>query len=406
MLEAQGLHLSTTLRWAALGLIASTLAACGGGGGDTASQGTLKLAMTDAPACGYEHVYVTVNKVMVSQSSSADPANGSSGWYELPYSKAGTQIDLLNLTNGVLEELGSVPLPAGSYEQVRLVLAPNTGAKLANSVVSGGTEYALDTPSATTSGLKLQAHFDVTGGQLADLVLDFDVCKSVVKAGNSGKYNLKPVVSVFKRLTTGIVGYVDPAMVSTGAVVSAQQNGQAVRSTVPDSTGKFTIAWLPENINYTVVVAGKGRSTAVVTGVPVALKADGSGTTLLNPDTARITPAASAMANVSGTVSNNATPSALLTTATVAATQALTGGPSIELAYQPVDAVTAGYSLNLPLAGPVKAAYAGGAALTFGAADAVAAGKYSLQSAAPGYVTQTSGLTLTGNTTKDFVLAP
>ena len=45
----------------------------------------------------------------------------------------------------------------------------------------------------------------MTGGQLADMVLDFDACRSIVQAGKSGNYNLKPVVAVIQRLTTAIV---------------------------------------------------------------------------------------------------------------------------------------------------------------------------------------------------------
>ena len=38
------------------------LAACGGGGGDAkAAAGTLKVSLTDAPACGFDNVFVTVN---------------------------------------------------------------------------------------------------------------------------------------------------------------------------------------------------------------------------------------------------------------------------------------------------------------------------------------------------------
>jgi len=421
MQEAQARHRFISLRWVGCGVLASALAACGGGGGsDASTQGTLRLAMTDAPACGYDHVYVTVDRIRVHQSSGASDADA--GWIEMTVSPA-RRIDLLNLTNGALEELGSMPLEAGSYQQIRLVLAdnpanPTPSRPLANALVLEGqnTELALKTPSGQQSGLKLQAHFDVTGGQLADLVLDFDACKSIVKAGNSGNYNLKPVVSVFKRLTTAIEGYVDPLMASPGTLVSAQQNGVTVRATVPVQTtgadkGKFTIAWLPVDTTtgsatYNVVVTGTSRSTAVVTGVPVALSI---GKTVLNTASTPIVPPISTMANVGGVVVNGG--GTLLTDATVGATQALTGGPVIEVGAQRVDALDASYLLSLPLAGPVKAPYVAGGPLVFGAADSAAAGKYSLRAGALGYTTQTTAPAVTlgaaGSTiAKDLVLAP
>ena len=103
-----------TLSWTGLGLVASGLVACGGGSG-ASSTGTLKLAMTDAPACGYDHVYVTVNKIRVHQSATADGA--AAGWSEL--SIPSQRIDLLSLNNGVLQELGSLPLPACRCRRLR-----------------------------------------------------------------------------------------------------------------------------------------------------------------------------------------------------------------------------------------------------------------------------------------------
>ena len=158
-------------------------------GGD--GSGTLRIALTDAPACGYDHVYITVDRVRVHASSSAEDSDG--GWSEVVVNPA-QRIDLLDLTNGVLAELGQTPLPAGQYSQVRLVLRSNGTGTPANAVVpTGGSEIPLDTPSATQSGLKLVHGFTVQPNTLVDLVLDFDACKSIVKRGNSGRYNLKPV---------------------------------------------------------------------------------------------------------------------------------------------------------------------------------------------------------------------
>jgi hypothetical protein len=236
------------LRGIGAGGTAAVLAACGGGGGGGSADGTLRVALTDAPSC-YEHVFVTVEKVRVHKSGGA--ADSDAGWSEIILSPP-RKIDLPTLTNGVLEELGTTALPAGQYSQVRLVLASNSGtgtATMANSVQPfGGALTALDTPSGQQSGLKMQVHFEVVAGQTVDLVLDFDACKSVVKAGNSGKFILKPVVSVFARAVTSLQGFVTTTLSLSSTTVAAQQNGVTVRSTVPDSTGKLYSGAAPEDV--------------------------------------------------------------------------------------------------------------------------------------------------------------
>ena len=111
-----------------------------------AETGTLRLALTDAPACGYDSVNITVEKVRVHQSSSA--SDSDAGWSEVLLNPS-RRINLLNLTNGVLDELGQTPLPTGKYTQLRMVLAENTSTNpLANSVKpTGFAEVALKTPS-------------------------------------------------------------------------------------------------------------------------------------------------------------------------------------------------------------------------------------------------------------------
>jgi hypothetical protein len=390
-----GKHTSRWLRslqWAGGITLAAMLAACGGGGGggaEVGGVGTMRVALTDAPSCGYDHVWVTVEKVRVSQSSTA--ADGDAGWTDLTLA-APKRVDLLELTNGVLEELGSTQLAAGSYQQIRLVLASNSGtgtSTVANAVQpTGGAVIPLDTPSAQQSGLKLQAHFEVTAGQTADLVLDFDACKSVVKAGNSGKYNLKPVISVVPRITSSsLQGFVTTTLTLGSTTVSAQQNGVSVRSTAPDATGKFSIPFLPAG-TYTLVITSDGHATGVITNVPT-----GTSTTVVSGTATAITLPVSTMADITGAVTattgtGTSTVSAVVTDATVRALQALTGGPTIEVGAKPVDGVLGTYALRVPVAAPVKAAYSAGGTLTF-APDAAVAGKYTVEVQAPGRTPQT-----------------
>jgi hypothetical protein len=392
---------ATTWRWAAGGTVAAAvLAACGGGGSNDEGTGTMRLSLTDAPACGYDHVYVTVEKVRVHRNS--DASENASGWSEVSLAQP-TRVDLLTLNNGALLELGQTELPAGTYTQMRLVLSPNTGANpLANSIVpTGGSETALTTPSGQQSGLKANVNMTVPAGQVADFAIDFDACKSFVRAGNSGQYLIKPVLSVIPILTTAgqrIVGFVDPDLATGSTSVSAQSGGMPVRTTPPDSTGRFTLYPVPVG-NYQLVVTASGRVNAVMTGVPVSADT----TTVIGSTAVRINPPASAASAVaSGTVTVNG--SVANTEGAVRALQSFADATTVEVGYSAADAVTGAYALTLPTGAPVKAAYAANATSFDFLADAAAAGRYTLSASAPTFTARTAAIDISGgNVTTHFV---
>jgi hypothetical protein len=249
--------MKTTFRQAGLFagsvIAAVSLTACGGGGGGggtpspaptpVATAGTLSVSMTDAPACGFDAVNVTVNKVRVNTSASAGDTDA--GWTDIALSPA-KKINLLNLTNGVLESLGQTTLAAGHYSQMRLVLDANTGTGMANSVTpTGGVETSLSTPSAVQSGIKLVNGFDVAAGQTTSVVLDFDACKSVVTQGK-GRYALKPVVKVVPSTAanTGITGYVAKSLLAAHVSVNAPVAGSGtVAPTMAPFCCADTLTW-------------------------------------------------------------------------------------------------------------------------------------------------------------------
>jgi hypothetical protein len=390
------------------------LSGCGGGGGDAStSTGTLALSMTDAPACGYDHVYITVEEVLVHQS--ADAQEDDAGWQQIPIVDGPKRIDLLELTNGVLEYLGQAVLPAGKYTQMRLVLADNSIWPWPNSVVLSDSkmEEALKTPSAQQSGLKINVDITIEPGMVADFVIDFDACKSVVKAGASGQYLLKPVVSVIPVINEAgqrIVGYLDPLSLGASTLVSVQKDGVVIKSTMPKESvdpavnGQFVLYPVPPG-TYDLVVVSSGRATAVMTGVPVTT----TEYTYVGSDTVRIALEGSLTNFATGAVSLNANP--VNTGATIRALQKLYNGPTIEVASMQVDADTGEYGFSLPIAAPRVTSY-----LVINPLSSIgfepdstdpaltAAGKYTLEASIAGLATQTAdiNLLLNGDTVQDF----
>ncbi|MEK7289933.1 MAG: DUF4382 domain-containing protein [Planctomycetota bacterium] len=377
---------------------------CGGGGGDSSPQagaGTLNVSLTDAPAGGFTAVNVTISKVRVHQSNSA--SENDAGWTDITLNPA-RKINLLDLTNGVLEDLGQTPLSAGHYTQLRLVLAANSGTSMANSVVlssdPAATEIALDTPSSVQSGIKLINEFDVASGQRVDLVLDFDALKSVVARGN-GTFLLKPVIKVVPTQLNGIDGFVDTAILGDDVLVSAQANGNVICSTAPNpQTGEFFLSRLVPG-NYDVVITANGRATAVIIGVPVANNAS---TTIVSTSSARFTLPNSATKNVSGTITLN--PSSTTAVAYVAAKQEFGSGPTVTVATIAADPSTGGYVLTLPVDAPLLGQYGTGTLPIALSTQAAVAGKYLLEASAEGYKTQQVSRDVSAGATQDFTLVP
>ena len=358
-------------------LLAGLVAGCGSGGDGgvaTAQPGTLGVSLTDAPACGFDEVNVTVSKVRVHQSSSAD--DKAAGWTDITLNPA-RKINLLDLNDSTLapkfalESLGETPLEAGHYTQLRLVLDRNTGPSLANSVVLSSDptrEIALVTPSAVQSGIKLIHQFTVNSGQRVDLLLDFDACHSIVRTG-SDKYILKPVIKVLPYVLNGIDGFVDKALLGNNVVVSAQVNGKIVRATVPNANldpnpnrGKFFLAHLPAgaDVKYDVVITAVDHATAVIAVVPV--QTETSITTISTSDTP-FTLQTSSTQSIGGTVTLDPTDDG--GTVIVAAKQKLNpDGPTVTVksvvgtvldAAPPIGDYN--YNMMLPIGAPSLAAY-------------------------------------------------
>jgi len=397
--------ITNRFRWLAALFAATVLiAGCGGGSGggsSGSSSGTMGVSLTDAPACGFDAVNVSVQKVRIHQSPVAQ--DSSSGWGEITLNPA-RKINLLDLNNGVLENLGEMSLAPGHYTQLRLVLAANTGQAIANSVVLSGTttEIALVTPSAVQSGIKLVDSFDVAGGQRTDVVLDFDACKSIVTRGN-GTYGLKPVIKVIPTALNGIGGFVDASLLASHVIVSAQINGVVVHSTVPDpQTGEFFLARLPTG-TYDVVITADDHAMAVIAAVPIT---SDSSIVSISSGAAPVSLPASASHGISGVVTLNPV-STTDEVAFVAAKQTFGSVQTVTAKSQAADLLTGAYSLTLPAGAPLLGQFGSGSLPIALAVQSTTAGQYTVEASATGYQTQSFPKNISAaDATQNFTLVP
>ena len=228
-----------------------------------AGHGVMKLSITDAPidTTGLEGVYITINEIQVHTTDA--------GWQTLDEFEGPKTFNLLDLTRGITEELGDFKLEGGNYTQIRFILdaveqdhnpQSNPGCYLA---FRDESTQPLFVPSGAQSGFKAVGEFMVPVNDTIKLTADFDVRKSVIKAGNSGKFILKPTIRVIAEGEAGqIRGNVTNIADSTEVVVYAYSDAtykdeesadpeegkvrfpNAVSNDVVDSLGVYHIAYL------------------------------------------------------------------------------------------------------------------------------------------------------------------
>ncbi len=197
----------------------------------------LQVRLTDSPAPEIQEVWIDVKEVRINMKDTS--------WITLDGAHPGVY-NLLDLTDGKDTLLADAQIPAGDISQIRLILGDNNYI-----ITKNGEKIELTTPSAQQSGLKVQIHEVVTGGVLYRLILDFDAGKSIVKAGESGKYILKPVLRVISFVASGgnLKGVVVPDSVKTA--IYAINGVDTVASTYTNMSGNFLFSDIPAG-NYSL----------------------------------------------------------------------------------------------------------------------------------------------------------
>lgn len=331
---------------------------CGGSTTATTRAATTRAAATtitlsDPATCGsstggpFSHVYVTVTDVKIHASATA--ADSDPGWIDLTPSLKNSpqQIDLLGQANKqcFLATLGSTTqLQPGSYQQLRILLAPNnsnvTGDKCHGAVncvvlAADNSVHALQLSGEAQTGMKIPSgqiaggHFTVVSGQTKDLNIDFDVCASIVTQG-SGQYRLKPVLHAGEVSTTSasINGkLLDKAtsqpIVGGKAIVALEQRDSSgidhvVMQTTPDSSGAFVFCPVPAGSYDIVAVAVSGANLEYAATITTGVS---PGTALGNIPMIATTGTSTGPGSITGTVTTSTGTAATAADLTISALQ-------------------------------------------------------------------------------------
>jgi hypothetical protein len=245
------------------------LAGCSGGGSGVGSnngspvassaKSTVTISMVDSPFrfSGADVTAVTVDVKEVE-------LIGQGGPQTISVFNPPQQINLLDFQTVPGLQLGTAAIPAGRFEQIRLLLDSSSPDN--NSITVDGTTYPLKIPSATTgegfgngtsvdkgdgpgtSGIKVRVGLVAAAGQTYSILIDFNAAESIVEAGNSGKWIMKPVLVATAYASGFFAGIVTNSINGQPVVdaeIVAQQGGQSINGGITAADGSYEINALP-----------------------------------------------------------------------------------------------------------------------------------------------------------------
>lgn len=230
------------------------LAGCGGSSSDT---GQLKLAITDAPVDEADAVYAALTGIEVK------PADGPS--FMLEEFDPPMVIDLMELQDGISQQLADATVPAGQYNWIRLAVSLDEDGVIdeeemdsTSYIVIDGVPYALWVPSGNQSGLKLNRGFIVPQGGVADFTIDFDLRKSVHLPMNGDlRYVLRPTLRIVDNTIVGsIYGNVDPNLLAADVSTCSVYAYEGADVT-PDDVGSPTEPLTSAGVKLDLVESGQ-----------------------------------------------------------------------------------------------------------------------------------------------------
>jgi hypothetical protein len=240
---------------------------------DEGTKGTLTISITDAPIdmSTVSAVYLTITEIQLNKSGN--------DWIVFEGFEGPQKFNILELTDGNSELMGSFSLDGGHYTQLRFFVdAPeqsdanpsNPGCYIE---FTDESTQALYVPSGSNSGWKAVGGFDVPVNGEVSITVDFDARKSIMEQGANDFYILKPTIRTIVDDQAGkIVGGLTNIPEGVDIIIYAYEDGiytsaeaedpmndttarfpNAITSDIADDTDSYHLAFLAPGI-YDLVV--------------------------------------------------------------------------------------------------------------------------------------------------------
>ncbi|MEA1886843.1 MAG: DUF4382 domain-containing protein [Bacteroidota bacterium] len=205
------------------------------------NTGTLHLSITDAPVDNFDvvGVWLTISEIQYHMNDNE--------WMTFEEFEGPQEFNILELTNGESELLGSFEMEAGTYTQLRFILeAPDFGGPNPTNpgcyieFTDESTE-PLFVPSGHQSGWKAVGQFKVPSNGDVSVTADFDARKSVLHMTGAGRYILKPTIRLIVDNQSGqIAGGVSNIPEGKDIVIYAYEDGTYTESEADEPADEET----------------------------------------------------------------------------------------------------------------------------------------------------------------------
>ncbi len=266
-------------------------------------KGVINLSITDAPVDqdDISGVFITVTGIQYH--------TDVEGWITFEEFEGPQIFNLLDLTRGESDMLGSFELNGGKYTQLRFMLdAPIQGQGTPSNPgcyvqFTDQSTLPLFVPSGSESGFKAVGEFTVPINGDVDITADFDVRKSIIATNNTEQYILKPTIRIVVDNQAGsIKGDVENAPADALVVIYAYESGSynesetvaaseesplfpnAISSDVVCDLNKYHIAYLAAGTYDLVVTTITGEEAPQVAALIENIEVESKNNTIQNID--------------------------------------------------------------------------------------------------------------------------